>query len=238
MNVRRILILCILAVLACAFPAAADMVEESGGEVVDPGPVVVMVERARVVKTADNFVYLFDLSGSLSKEYKDSGQSKLQVLKDVLANINDGIPDLGYNSAMYSVAPKFESKVPFSRFDRAIMGRAIDDLPEAPRGILPPTPLGNSLKDFEEDMDMVSGKTVIFLFTDGRDTGGANPVAMAKRIAKRHDACFMVVSVADSKSGSEVINGIAGVNPCSRVVTFDEVVRDPMICTGELCRVR
>jgi hypothetical protein len=106
MNLRRKLV-CLIAALGLsmlAVPAFADMVEEGDAMAKDTGP----LKEATLVKKADNFVYMFDLSGSLGHEYMDSGQSKLTVAKDVMKNVNLHVPDLGYNAALLAFAPEYQ----------------------------------------------------------------------------------------------------------------------------------
>ncbi|NEP77066.1 MAG: VWA domain-containing protein [Okeania sp. SIO3B3] len=235
MNLRRKLfsLIAVLGLALLAMPAFADMVEEGDAMAEDTGP----LKQATLVKKADNFVYMFDLSGSLGHEYQNSGQSKLTVAKDVLKNVNLNVPDLGYNAALLAFAPEYEYLVPWGEFDRAVMYDAIDAMPVDTR-FLSPTPLGNGLKQLAKDMDALEGKTVVYLFTDGRSTDSVNAVKMAERIVKRHDACLMVISVADTKRAAATLKEIAKANECSKVVPFDAVVRSPEICTGQLCEIQ
>ena len=235
MNLRRKLIglIAVVAVAVLAVPAFADMVEEDGGMVKDPGP----LKQATLVKKADNFIYMFDLSGSLGHEYQNSGQSKLTVAKDVLKNVNMNVPDLGYKAALLVFAPEYEYAVPWGEFDRAVMYDAIDAMPEDP-GFSPPTPLGGGLKQLAKDLEKLEGKTIVYLFTDGKNTDNVNAVKMAERIVKRNDACLLVISVADTRGGAKTVQEIADVSPCSKMVPFDDVVRSPEICTGQLCEIR
>ena len=62
----------------------------------------VMVEGVEVdiVKTADNFIVLFDSSGSMAKPYKGTNMTKIEVEKKILKDRNKKLPDLQFNAGL------------------------------------------------------------------------------------------------------------------------------------------
>ena len=95
-------------------------------------------------KKADNFVILFDASGSMSREYYDTGKKKAVIAKEILEAMNQHIPDLGYRCALYSFTPwkNFYGPAPYERNN---FEAAIDSLPIDPNIVFGyPTPMGKS----------------------------------------------------------------------------------------------
>ena len=86
----------------------------------------------------------------------------------------------------------------------------------------------------------LSGKTVVFVFSDGQYTLGERkikPVEAAKEIASKYDVSFYVVSSAQSPKAEKLVNDIASVNTGSRVVTFDTMLNRPEYTTGAIYMV-
>ncbi|MEJ2236254.1 MAG: hypothetical protein P8X67_20305 [Syntrophobacterales bacterium] len=62
----------------------------------------VPVEKVRVVeevvKVADNFIVLFDASGSMQDEYGFTGQKKIELAKQIYQARSARLPDLDWNA--------------------------------------------------------------------------------------------------------------------------------------------
>ncbi len=56
-------------------------------------------------KVTDNFVVLFDASGSMAQPYKDTGMAKVDIAKKLLGDRGQQLPDLGYNAGLYTFTP-------------------------------------------------------------------------------------------------------------------------------------
>ncbi len=69
------------------------------------------------IKTADNFLILFDTSSSMA-EYVDKGakETKYDVARKILKQKLALLPDLGYNSGLYTFAP-YGAVYPMGPFD-------------------------------------------------------------------------------------------------------------------------
>ena len=141
-------------VLPGLLPAAEILTEEDF--------VKKVVVEDNFVKTADNFLILFDTSSSMA-EYVDKGakvtkyDQARQILKQKLAQL----PDLGYNSGLYTFAPYGEAYA-MGPLDKGRFTQAVDSLPAEPKG---PTFLAQSLRKVEPVIASQSGKTVVFIFT-------------------------------------------------------------------------
>ena len=104
-----------------------------------------------------------------------------------------------------------------------------------------PTPLGNGIKNLDPILAGLSGKTAVFIFTDGQFTLSQPkiwPVPAAKEIASKHDVCFYIISSAQTPKSEKLVNDLASVNTCSRVYTFDAVLSRPEYTTSALYMVR
>lgn len=213
--------LCLLALCACAaLPAAANA-----------------AALTKYIQAADNFIILFDTSGSMAAEYPPSRTSKLYAATDLLRAVNADIPEFPYKAALLTFTP-WKEYYPLQTYDKAAFARAIESLPTSvPGGAAfgPPTPLGEALRGVGRMLKELSGRTVVFIFSDGRNTDRWNPVKIARELGARHDVCFMVVDMSRYPEGRNMLKGIATATPCSVSMDFDYAVRNPEVCTGQLC---
>lgn len=192
---------------------------------------------SRYVQTADNFIILFDSSGSMAAPYTPTGTDRLNAAIDLLKAVNRDIPEFNYTAALYTFTP-WQEYYGLKAYDKAAFERAIDALPKevaGGRAFGPPTPIGEAMLNVSNLLKELKGRTVVFLFSDGLNTDSRDPVRIAHSLGKQHDVCFMVVSLATTPPGSELLNGIAKASPCSINVDFDYAVRNPEVCTGQLC---
>ncbi|WP_029898378.1 OmpA family protein [Desulfohalovibrio reitneri] len=190
------------------------------------------------IQKADNFLILFDTSGTMAKEHQDSGKPRVEVAKELLHTINNDIPPFPYNAALYNISP-WDPIYGYTAYEKKPFARAINSLPSQVEGgaFSHPTPLGQSMAKVARMLDEMQGRTVVYIFTDGVNTDNRDPVELAHRMADEFDVCFLVVSLAESRQGRETVEGIADANECSQLVDFDYAVRNPEVCTGQLCAV-
>ena len=201
--------------------------------VVEKEEVPSVVVSKKIVKTADNFIVMFDSSSSTKEPYKDTGMTTLEAEKKLLKDRNEILPDLGYNAGLYLYTP-FKTVYMMQKYDRSKMAAAIDQLPTKSSG---PTLLQEGLSKLEGVISGLSGRTVVFLFTQGfysRMPGGRTPLEIAKRIAAKHNVCFYVVSTAKGDQEKAVQKAVATINECSRVIPFDQVFEKPVYLSGAL----
>jgi OOP family OmpA-OmpF porin len=60
--------------------------------------VVVEGVEIDIVKTADNFIVLFDSSSSMGKPYKGTNMTKIEMEKKILKDRNQKLPDLKFTA--------------------------------------------------------------------------------------------------------------------------------------------
>ena len=194
-----------------------------------------------LIKTADNAIIVFDTSDTMSKPFMDTGKSRYEIAKEVLLKRNTYLPDLGYNVGLYSYTP-WKAVYPVQPYNRAGFKAALESLPAQPKG---PSMLQRALGQLESVLKDLTGRTVVFVITDGRymDVGGTRPGeptegkrpgAIAKDLAKKYDVCFCVISTADDKVSRQVIENVASVSPCSIGIPFARFINRPEYNSGML----
>jgi OOP family OmpA-OmpF porin len=204
--------------------------------------VVVEGKEMKFVRTADNFIILYDSSTSMAAKYKDTDMTRVEAEKQILREDNDRLPELKWNAGLYSftpadpltakraLTPYYEMK----QYNKAAFGQAIEQLPTDAKGA---TPLQMALVELEAILKGLSGRTVVFLFTDGQyshSKGQFEPVEIARNLATRYNVCFYVISSATGETGRLLLEQVAGINECSRVVPFDDLLGKPYYFTGAL----
>ena len=194
-------------------------------------PGVVITEE--IIKTADNFIVLFDSSSSMKALFKDTGLTTLDAAKKLLKDRNEILPDLGYNAGLYLFTP-FTPIYMMQKYDREKFAAAIDQLPAQASGA---TLMQQGLIRLDGVLSGLSGRTVVFLFTDGSYSqmpGSKKPKDIARELAQKYNVCFYVISTAKGDQEKEVLKAVASINECSRVVPFDQVFEKPVYLVGAL----
>ena len=220
-----VMMMALLSILAGVSFAAEAVVEKENV------PGVVITEN--IIKTADNFVVLFDSSSSMKAAFKDSGLTTLDAAKKFLKDRNEMLPDLGYNAGLYLYTP-FKTIYMMQKYDRDKFAAAIDQLPAKASG---PTLMQQGLLKLDGVLSGLSGRTVVFLFTDGSYShmpGSRKPVDIAKALADKYNVCFYVISTAKGEQQKDVLKAVASINECSRVVPFDQIYEKPVYIAGAL----
>ncbi|MGE4552740.1 MAG: OmpA family protein [Desulfovibrionaceae bacterium] len=191
-----------------------------------PGP---GVERARaeveMVPRVDNFIFAVDTSGSMMSDYRDTGAKDLELAKKQLLAINQMIPELGYQAALYRLAEYQELLAP-GAYDRAAMARAVAALPDKVPVFGNRTPLGDGLYRLAWPIAEMPGTTAVVLFTDGGQNDGEDPLEVARELYATYDICLHVVSYAISDEEQATIDALAALDPCSVVVEGSDL-QDP-----------
>ena len=202
---------------------------------------VLMVEE--VVKIVDNFIVLFDASGSMQDQYGYTGQKKVDLAKQIYEARTARLPDLDWNAGLYLYTP-WKSFYEMQPFNKEAFIEALDQLAAYQPSMSyknQPTPLGNAIKNLDPILAKLSGSTAVFIFSDGQFTLSQPkiwPVPAAKEIASKYDVCFYIISSAQTPKSEKLVNDLASVNTCSRVYTFDAVLSRPEYTTSALYMVR
>ena len=197
-----------------------------------------VVKKEDFVKTADNFIILFDSSSSM-KEFVNKGTklTKYDVVKQILTERQKAVPNLGYNSGLYLYTP-FQEVYPMGPYDPAKFAAAIDSLPSEPKGR---TPLPQGIREIGPVLEKLSGKTAVFIFSDGTFSQLADikvPEVHTRELAEQHDVCFYMISSATTWQAEKRLTDMAKANACSRVIPIEAFVNNPGYMTGALYTVK
>jgi len=175
--------------------------------------------EAKLVPKTDNFVVLLDQSGSMYMQYEAMKQTRMNVAKTVLSEMNGQICELPYKGGLYLFAP-FQQVLPLGVYDRAKFAAALKTVKDEQEIFGRLTPMELGINDLGAAVAGLQGKTVIIVVTDGGANVGGDPVQAAKAIAaKASQVCFVVISVdPEGAQGKRVNDELAKVNNCSTLV--------------------
>lgn len=197
-----------------------------------------IVSEEHLVKTADNAIFMFDGSSSMGKMFKDTNTPKIKIIRDFLIERNSYFPNLGHNFGLYEYAPKFKEVYTVQPYDRQSFGDALNQLPSEASG---PTLLERGLENIEPVLQKLSGRTVVFLVSDGTYStykGSKYPVLKAQEYADKYNVCFNIIGTADTPEAERFLQEMASVNQCSRVIPFDTYISRPGYNSGALYVVK
>jgi OOP family OmpA-OmpF porin len=197
-----------------------------------------VVKKEDFIRTADNFLILFDSSSSM-KEFINKGtkETKYDVVRKALEDRQRLLPDLGYNAGLYLYTP-FQEVYPMGPYDPAKFAQAIDSLPAEPKGR---TPLPEGIREIGPVLEKLSGKTAVFIFSDGTFDQVIDfklPEDYTRQLAQKHDVCFYMISSATTWQAEKRLNDMAKANACSRVIPIQAFVNNPEYLTGPLFVVK
>jgi outer membrane protein OmpA-like peptidoglycan-associated protein len=196
-----------------------------------------IVVSEQLVRVADNALFLLDGSSSMNKKFGDTGKSAYRVVLDELKKRNASFPDLGHKFGIY-IYTEWTPIYPMQTYDRDKVANALESMPGLGRG---PTWLNDGLKKAEKILETLSGPTALFLFTDGSYSGtlfGKRPIHLADHLVSNYDVCIYVISTAEEKVNQRMIENVAGLNSCSRVIPFADFINRPEYNTGALFEVK
>jgi len=198
-----------------------------------------IVQKEDFIKTADNFIVLMDTSQSMNHRWqKDSTKSKLEVAKEILVNGEQQLPDLGYNAALYEFSPT-QALYPMGPLDKEKYAQAINSIKADAEGA---TFLPRALRDLEPVLQGASGKTVVFIFSDGSFSeigpGLKDPGDMTTELAAKYNVCFYVIGDGTQTRDQKRLEDMGKSNECSRLIPFSKFVENPQYNSGALFLVK
>jgi OOP family OmpA-OmpF porin len=191
------------------------------------------ITKEQLVKVADNAVFLLDTSSSMNDDFADTDKPMIQVVYDEFKRRNSYFPDLGYTFTIVEYTG-WEVLYPTQPYNRDKVAAALDALPKKGKG---PTPLKSGLKKLEDILKPLTGRTAVFLFSDGEYTGGS-PAEVAKKLASTYNVCFYVISTAKPDKEASLREDVASLNACSRLIPFADFINRPDYTSGALFDVR
>jgi len=203
-----------------------------------------LVTEVDLIKTADNFIVLFDTSSSTNQNVPGKNISKIKAAKSLLKARNAWLPDLDYNAGLYiytdnaTLMGSFKEVYGMQPYDRDRFDAAIDQLPEKGQG---PAMLQPGLSTLRKVLGGLTGKTVVFMFTDGivsDSPRSTRPLKIAQELAAAHDVSFYLVSSATAAAEKDLLAAVAKVNASSRVIPMAAIMDYPSYISGALFTVK
>jgi OOP family OmpA-OmpF porin len=196
-----------------------------------------VVTKEVLVKAADNVIVLVDSSSSMAETDKNRTQMNYTLEREALATGFNRLPDLGYNIGVYRFTP-WEVVFPIQQASPAAAAAALSKLPEKPDG---PTPLVKGLDELEKVLSGLSGKTYVYIFSDGGYSWARNqqgPWEKTAMLADKYDVCFQIIDYSSKEKERRVVADMAKANWCSRVIPFDSYISQPYYAIGPLFYTR
>ena len=186
----------------------------------------VRAELTQCSAKIDNFVLFVDQSGSMYLNHSEAGEIKERLVKKLLGQMNDQIPQLGYKGGLYMFAP-FAATMEMAPYLRGAMRTGIGWIPDTQPVSLRLTPMGQGISSLNGVVGGLTGKTAVILFSDGGQNTGQDPVEAARELLKgRPDVCLHVVSFADSQDGQETNRQVSQVGQGCHYAEGMELLRD------------
>jgi OOP family OmpA-OmpF porin len=192
-----------------------------------------VVTKDVLVRTADNVIVLVDASSSMDFSHRKYKKPNYVMEKEALAAGYSRLPDLGYNVGVYQFSPTWKEIYPVQKFDAARVSEAMKQLPAKASGR---TPLVAGLQNLEGVLKGLSGKTVVYIFSDGgwEKTPGKDPGDKTAELARKYNVCFIVITYAEDPDGVKRVRDMGKASACSRVIPFDSYITNPYYALGTL----
>ena len=227
------LTLAVLAILVFAFGSTVQ-----AGEIIFAEDIKQNVITTEVlVRAADNVIVLVDSSSSMGETDKSRTKMNYELEREALSGGLQRLPDLGYNIGVYRFTP-WEVVYPIQKTSPAAVAAALSKLPEKPAG---PTPLLQGLDELEKVLKGLTGKTYVYLFTDGgyiKLKNVPSPSGKTAMLAHDYDVCFQLIDYSVQERERRIVADMAKANYCSRVIPFDSYVNQPYYGIGPLFYTR
>ena len=193
-----------------------------------------VVTKDVLVRTADNVIVLVDASSSMETTHRKYKKTNYQMEREALQAGFTRLPDLGYNVGVYTHSPSWKEIYPVQKYDAAKLSAAMNQLPAKGSGN---TPLVAGFEKLEGVLKGLSGKTVVYVFSDGgweKAAGRKDPGDKVAELARKYNACFIVITYAEDPDGVKRVRDMGKANACSRVIPFDSYITNPYYALGPL----
>lgn len=186
------------------------------------------------IPKVDNFIFLFDASGSMRDSYMGQGvpegvsgalpasggaHFKFTHAKKAMLAMNEMIPELDYQAGLFSAATSIQSYQNMAPYDSSSFSQAINTTNVASKMFGNTTPLANGIQNLEPELKTLSGETAVIVFTDGGANRGGDPARVVERLSAQYNTCFHIVSYAQSMDEKKTINAMAEARDCTILVS-------------------
>ena len=200
-----------------------------------------IITEMHLVRLADNAIFLFDTSSSMDRPFRDTGKSKYDLVVAEFKSRNSYFPEIGHTFGLYEYTP-WKERYPAQKYNRDKFAAALDSLPAKPTGF---TPLREALEAVDPILEPLTGRTILFLFTDGTySKDEESPIKekpileLFQDVASKHDLCFYLISTATEKDNKKMLESVSEINACSRVIPLESFLDRPEYSSGSLFEVK
>lgn len=203
-----------------------------------------VITETQLVRLADNAIFLFDTSSSMNQPFRDTGKSKYDLVVGEFKGRNSYFPEIGHTFGLYVYTP-WKELYPARTYDRGKFAAALNSLPAEPKG---PTPVRKALRAVDPILEPLSGRTILYLFTDGTYSKGEGEASadikekslleLAQDLAGKHNVCFYLISTAKEKDNQKMLESVGEINACSRVIPLESFLDRPEYSSGSLFEVK
>lgn len=192
------------------------------------------------IKTADNFIILFDASATANQMVPGKNITKIQAAKNLLKERNALIPELGYKAGLYiyTNTRNLQEVYGMKTYSRDGFAAAIDQLPDQGKG---PAMMNSALSGLRKVVAGLTGRTAVIMFTDGIFShlrGAKDPLQIAQEIVKDNDVCFYLIGGATAAVEKELLEAVTKINSCSRAIPIAAFMDNPLYMSGALFTVK
>lgn len=208
---KRICLMTIAALMMMAFAATAMAAQP------------LSCSQAKV----QSFDFLLDYSGSMMMKHTQLGKNKFRLAKDILSNINERMPELGYVGSVHTFATDKEV-LAAQTYNRAEFSKAFNSLKSTYEVFNRLTPMGEGIAHWTSALyQKMQAPAAVILVSDGENNRGRDPLAAAQAaLAANPGLTFHIISLADSDAGQAVLDSIANLRPGASVSVRAESLID------------
>ncbi|MFP4284454.1 MAG: OmpA family protein [Desulfovermiculus sp.] len=190
------------------------------------------------IPKVDNFIFLFDASGSMRDSYmgqgvpegvsgaipaSDGAHFKFTHAQKAMLDMNEMIPELDYQAGLFQGATTIQSAQDMQSYDSSSFAQAIEQTDVASKMFGNTTPLADGIQNLESELKNLSGETAVIVFTDGGANQGGDPARVVERLSAQHNTCFHIVSYAQSMDEKKTINAMADARDCTVMVSGEDM---------------
>ena len=192
-------------------------------------------------KKADTFVIIQDASSSMNEQHthdtryvahRDAKQSKLDLSKEALTNMNQTIPQLDFNSGLTSFNGG-GAKVHYglTEHSRGALGGAIANI----SGASGPSPMDAGINTANSKLlsGLGLGQIAMFIVSDGisdvSNSGGAGErgaaIAAAKKVKDQlgDRVCIYPIQIGNEPGGAKFMNELATIGGCGFATNYLDI---------------
>ena len=183
-------------------------------------------QEIRVTPKIDNFIILLDQSGSMFIKDQGKTQAKAEMAKNLMAALNERIPELGYKGSLVVFAPD-KTLINSTEYNREMFKEKIEGLPATGPVFDNRTPLGDAILGLDGTLSKTAGKTAVLIVSDGDRNVGSDALQAARTMHEKYpNVCFDALSFSEDEKGKATLKGISQLGDCL-YVQASELSADP-----------